>query len=281
MLDNNPSIPHAGQKQLTGMIPDGLDAAWLARVARQNNGPLLVLTADAQAAQRLQVEMPFFDPTLKVALFPDWETLPYDHFSPHSDLISERLATLWKIRQGECDVVLAPLSTAMTRLPPVAFLLGRTFFLKTGQRLDLEQLRADMVTAGYTHVTQVMVPGEFSIRGGLIDLFPMGSVLPYRIDLFDNDIDTLRTFDPDTQRTLYPVQEIRMSITRSTAATRAIISNGNPTVASTKLITTRPVPGTPAAPIAPTVVVSTTMTFCSSDSSTPAALAAKIATAPK
>jgi len=221
MLDNNPSIPHAGQKQLTGMIPDGLDAAWLARVARQNNGPLLVLTADAQAAQRLQVEMPFFDPTLKVALFPDWETLPYDHFSPHSDLISERLATLWKIRQGECDVVLAPLSTAMTRLPPVAFLLGRTFFLKTGQRLDLEQLRADMVTAGYTHVTQVMVPGEFSIRGGLIDLFPMGSVLPYRIDLFDNDIDTLRTFDPDTQRTLYPVQEIRMLPAREYPADEA------------------------------------------------------------
>jgi transcription-repair coupling factor (superfamily II helicase) len=210
MLDNYPKVPKTGQKHLTGLIPDGLDAAWLAQLASRHNGPLLVLTADAQAARRLQVEIPFFSPATRVALFPDWETLPYDHFSPHSDLISERLATLWQIRQGECDVVLAPLSTAMTRLPPVSFLLGRTFFLQQGQKLDLEKLRADMVTAGYNHVTQVMVPGEFSIRGGLIDLFPMGSVLPFRIDLFDQDIETLRTFDPDTQRTLYPVQEVRL-----------------------------------------------------------------------
>lgn len=171
---------------------------------------MLILAADAQSAQRLQAEMPFFDPALRIALFPDWETLPYDHFSPHNDLISERLATLWQIRQGECDVVIAPLSTAMTRLAPVSFLLGRTFFLKTGEKLDADRLRQDLITAGYDHVTQVMVPGEFSIRGGLIDLFPMGSLLPYRIDLFDQDIETLRTFDPDTQRTLYPVQEIRM-----------------------------------------------------------------------
>ena len=210
MLDKNQSIPPVGHKLRTGMIPDGLDAAWLARMARKTDGPLLVLTADAQAAQRLKAELPFFDSTLRVALFPDWETLPYDHFSPHNDLVSERLATLWQIRQRECDVVLAPIGTAMTRLPPVSFLLGRTFFLKTGQRLEMEKLRADLVTAGYANVTQVIVPGEFSIRGGLIDLFPMGSVLPYRIDLFGDEIDTLRTFDPDTQRTLYPVQEVRM-----------------------------------------------------------------------
>ncbi|TDR81427.1 transcription-repair coupling factor [Paludibacterium purpuratum] len=210
MLDKYPDIPSPGQKQRIGTLPDGLDAAWLAGLARHAGRPLLILTADAQTAQRLQAELPFFDPALRVALFPDWETLPYDHFSPHSDLVSERLATLWQIRHGECDVVLAPLSTVMTRLPPVAFLLSRTFFLKTGETLDVEQLRADLVTAGYNHVTQVMVPGEFSLRGGLIDLFPMGSVLPYRIDLFDQEIETLRTFDPDTQRTLYPVQEIRM-----------------------------------------------------------------------
>lgn len=210
MLDKYPNMPKSGEKLRTGTLPDGLDAAWLARAARQSGRPLLILTADAQTAQRLQAELPFFDPTLKVALFPDWETLPYDQFSPHGDLISERLATLWKIRQGECEVVIAPLSTAMTRLAPVSYLLARTFFLKAGERLDVERLRQDLVTAGYDHVTQVMAPGEFSIRGGLIDLFPMGSVLPYRIDLFDEDIETLRTFDPDTQRTLYPVQEIRM-----------------------------------------------------------------------
>jgi len=224
MLDKYSRIPTAGHKLSTGMIPDGLDAAWLAGLARRCEGPLLVLTADAQAAQRLQIEMPFFDPALKIALFPDWETLPYDHFSPHNDLISERLATLWRIRQGECDVVLAPLTTAMTRLPPVGYLLGRTFFLKTGEKLDLDTLRADLVTAGYAHVTQVVVPGEFSIRGGLIDLFPMGSVLPYRIDLFDDEIETLRTFDPDTQRTLYPVNEVRMLPAREYPTDEAGIS---------------------------------------------------------
>ena len=124
--------------------------------------------------------------------------------------MSERLATLWQIRNGECDVVIAPVTTALTRLSPVSFLLGRTFWLKQKQRLDVDRLRADMVTAGYQHVSQVVAPGEFSLRGGLVDLFPMGSALPYRIDLFDDEIDSLKTFDPDTQRTLYPVPEIRL-----------------------------------------------------------------------
>jgi transcription-repair coupling factor (superfamily II helicase) len=210
MLDNLPRIPAAGMKARCGVLPDGLDAACVAALQRRHQGVVLVLTSDAQAAQRLQAEIPFFDPELRVALMPDWETLPYDHFSPHSDLISERLATLWRIHKHECDIVIAPVSTAMTRLPPVSFLLARTFFLKARQKLDVDSLRGDMVTAGYTHVTQVMAPGEFSVRGGLIDLFPMGSALPYRIDLFDDEIETLRTFDPDTQRTLYPVPEVRM-----------------------------------------------------------------------
>ena len=209
MLENLPRIAPAGQKTRCAYLPDGLDAAVLARLAGQDR-PLLIVTADAQSAQRLKAELPWFAPGLKVALLPDWETLPYDHFSPHGELVSERLATLWQIHRGECDVIIAPVSTAMTRLAPVGYLLGRTFFLKAGQRLDVDQLRSDMVTAGYQHVTQVMGPGEFSIRGGLVDLFPMGSALPYRIDLFDDEIETLRTFDPDTQRTLYPVPEIRL-----------------------------------------------------------------------
>ncbi|GGY27344.1 transcription-repair coupling factor [Paludibacterium paludis] len=209
MLDTPSRFPSAGQKHSLPPLPSGLDARRLAALARRHR-PLLVLTADAQAAHRLRAEIPFFDPELAVALLPDWETLPYDHFSPHCDLTSERLATLWQIHRGECDLIIAPVTTAMTRLAPVSFLLGRTFFLKKGQRLDVERLRADMVTAGYQHVTQVMVPGEFSLRGGLVDLFPMGAPLPYRIDLFDDEIESLRTFDPDSQRTLYPVPEIRM-----------------------------------------------------------------------
>ncbi|OBU85115.1 transcription-repair coupling factor [Chromobacterium subtsugae] len=208
-MDTLPIIPPRGQKTRCVRLPDGLDSQTVAALARQRQ-PLLILTADAQSAQRLQAELPFFAPELSIALFPDWETLPYDHFSPHGELVSERLATLWQIRQRECQVVIAPVSTALGRLAPVSYLLGRTFFLKAGQQLDVEKLRGDMVTAGYQHVTQVMAPGEFSVRGSLIDLYPMGSPLPYRIDLFDAEIDSLKTFDPDTQRTLYPVPEIRL-----------------------------------------------------------------------
>ncbi|HJV07569.1 MAG TPA: transcription-repair coupling factor [Chromobacteriaceae bacterium] len=220
MLDSLPRLPSAGQKTRYGMLPDGLDAAVLAQLAEQQ-GKLVILTADAQAAQRLKVEIPFFAPELKVALLPDWETLPYDHFSPHGELVSERLATLWQLRQGECQVLIAPVTTAMTRLAPVSYLVGRTFLLKTGQKLDVEKLRGDLITAGYQHVTQVMAPGEFSIRGGLVDLFAMGSALPYRIDLFDDEIDTLRSFDPDTQRTLYPVNEVRLLPAREYPADEA------------------------------------------------------------
>jgi len=183
-------------------LPAGLPPRWLR--------PPPPGSYEALEAQRLLEEIPFFAPDLRVHLLPDWETLPYDHFSPHGDLVSERLATLWQIRNGECDVVIAPVTTALTRLSPVSFLLGRTFWLKQKQRLDVDRLRADMVTAGYQHVSQVVAPGEFSLRGGLVDLFPMGSALPYRIDLFDDEIETLATFDVDTQRTLYPVPEIRL-----------------------------------------------------------------------
>ena len=198
-----------GQKHRLGALGPGADARLLA--AQIEPGlPLLVLTADAQAAQRLKEEIPVFAPTARVLLLPDWETLPYDHFSPHADLVSERLATLWQIRQGQADIILAPVSTAMTRLAPVSFLAGRTFMLSQGQKLNADALRADLALAGYTHVTQVYSPGEFSVRGGLIDLFPTGSALPYRIDLFDDEIDNLRTFDVDTQRTLYPVKDVRL-----------------------------------------------------------------------
>ncbi len=201
--------PANGQKTLLALPAGSADSALIAALP-DSGQPMLILTASAQDAQRLKAELPFFRPAWRIALLPDWETLPYDHFSPHSDLVSERLATLWQIRNGECDVVIAPLTTAITRLSPMSFLLGRTFWLKLKQRLDVDRLRADMVTAGYQHVSQVVAPGEFSIRGGLVDLFPMGSALPYRIDLFDDEIDSLKTFDPDTQRTLYPVPEIRL-----------------------------------------------------------------------
>ncbi|WP_273428893.1 transcription-repair coupling factor [Chitinibacter tainanensis] len=204
-----PALPRASER-LQLPLPHGSgDARLLAEYAQQV-ATLVVITASAQEASRLRDELAFFLPGKNVVQLPDWETLPYDHFSPHSDLISQRLAALWQLRQGQADVLVVPLQTAMGVLPPVEFLTGTTFFLKKGEKLDAEQLRADMALAGYSHVTQVYSPGEFSIRGGLIDLFPMGSPLPYRIDLFDDEIETIRTFDVDTQRSLYPVPEIRL-----------------------------------------------------------------------
>jgi transcription-repair coupling factor (superfamily II helicase) len=173
-------------------------------------GPLAVVAAGAADARRLLDEIPWFAPDLRVCLLPDWETLPYDSFSPHHDLVSERLATLYGALRGECDVLLVPASTAAYRLAPPAYLAAYTFFLKKGGRLDAAAFRAQLTLAGYTHVTNVVSPGEYSIRGGLVDLFPMGSPLPYRIDLFDDEIESLKTFDVDTQRTLYPVAEIRL-----------------------------------------------------------------------
>ncbi len=185
------------------------DALGLAQLARKKS-PLVVIAANALEAQRLVEEIPFFDPFLNIHLLPDWETLPYDHFSPHQDLVSERFATLHHIRTQAFDIAVVPMTTALYPLPPVSYMAAYTFFLKKGCNIDLDAFRAQMTLAGYTHVQQVLTPGEYCIRGGLIDLFAMGSVLPFRIDLFDNEIETISTFDVDTQRTLYPVQEIRL-----------------------------------------------------------------------
>jgi len=185
------------------------DAFVLAKMAQQAK-PIVIIASSALAAQRLLEEIPFFSPELKIHLLPDWETLPYDTLSPHHDLISERLATLYQVMSGACDVLIVPVTTALYRMSPRKYLAAHTFFIKQGDKLVLELLRSQMTLAGYTHVTQVLSPGEYSIRGGLIDLFPMGSPLPYRIDRMGNEIESIRTFDVDTQRSIYPVNEIRL-----------------------------------------------------------------------
>ena len=205
-------------KRFTLPRPQGsADAVLLAQLALRDKarGSLTaIVTSDAADAQRLMDEMVFFAPSLRCALFPDWETLPYDTFSPHQDLISERLATLWRISQRDkttgADVVIVPATTALYRLAPPSFMAGYTFQFKTKQKLNEAKLKAQLTLAGYSHVTQVVSPGEYAVRGGLIDLFPMGSAVPYRVDLFDDEIDSIRTFDPDTQRSLYPVPEVRL-----------------------------------------------------------------------
>ena len=206
-----------GKRYTLPRPPGSADAMVLAQLGQREKAagrPMTVVTSDAADAQRILEEIPFFAPELRCALFPDWETLPYDTFSPHQDLISERLASLWRISQRDketgADVIIVPATTALYRLAPPSFLAGYTFFFKVKQKLDEAKLKAQLTLAGYSHVTQVVSPGEYAVRGGLIDLFPMGSLVPYRVDLFDDEIDSIRTFDPDSQRSLYPVPEIRL-----------------------------------------------------------------------
>ncbi|MES2185579.1 MAG: transcription-repair coupling factor [Pseudomonadota bacterium] len=202
-----------GKRYTLPRPPGSADALLLGRLGLRETAAgrrTAIVTSDATDAQRLIDEIAFFAPGLRCALFPDWETLPYDTFSPHQDLISERLAALWRISQGDADVVIVPATTALYRVAPPAFLAGYTFHFKVKQKLDEAKFRAQLTLAGYSHVTQVVSPGEYAVRGGLIDLFPMGSLVPYRVDLFDDEIDSIRTFDPDSQRSLYPVPEVRL-----------------------------------------------------------------------
>ena len=196
-------------------LPHGSgDALLLARLARQRVekklGMLAIVCADPHGAERLKDEIKWFAPELRAHVLPDWETLPYDAISPHQDLVSERLETLYLIARGEVDLLLVAASTALQRLAPAQYIVARTFFIKVGDKLDEAALRAQFHMAGYTHMQQVVSPGEWTARGSLIDLFPMGSAVPYRIDLFGADIESIKTFDVDTQRSIYPVREIRL-----------------------------------------------------------------------
>ncbi|WP_229223430.1 transcription-repair coupling factor [Duganella sp. sic0402] len=207
-------IPKPGNRFALPALHGSADAYALAQIALElkSRGQMLaVVVANASDAQRLLDEIPWFGGAqLRCHLLPDWETLPYDAFSPHQDLVSERLATLHEISSGQCDVMLVPATTALVRMAPPSFLAAYTFFFEQNQSLDEARLKSQLTLAGYTHVTQVMSPGEYSVRGGLIDLFPMGSALPYRLDLFGDTIETIRTFDADTQRSLYPVKQVRL-----------------------------------------------------------------------
>jgi transcription-repair coupling factor (superfamily II helicase) len=202
-------VPAPGRRERVGVFHGSSDALGVAELARRAR-PLLVMTENAWHAQRLLEEIPFFAPQLKVHVFPDWETLPYDHFSPHHDLVSERLATLYQLMHHAFDVAIVPVTTALYRLAPVDYLAARTFFFKQGEKLAADELRRQLTLAGYTHVTQVLAPGEYCFRGGLIDLFPTGSAVPYRIDLLDDEIESIRSFDVDTQRSIYKVNEVRL-----------------------------------------------------------------------
>ncbi len=197
----------------------------IARAAETRNGPLLVATTSSFAAQRLEDEIRFYAPSLPILPLPDWESLPYDLFSPHQDIISQRLETLYRLPDLASGVVLASVSTLLHRLAPRDYVAGHSFLLKVGDRLDIQQLRERLVHANYHSVSQVMEAGEFAVRGGLIDLFPAGSQQPYRIDLFGDQVDSIREFDPATQRSGKPIDAIQLLPAREYPMTETAIQH--------------------------------------------------------
>jgi len=177
----------------------------------QNEGFSLVITADSHSADQLISELTFFSAgKANILSFPDWETLPYDSFSPHQDIVSQRLLTLYRLPQLNNGILIIPISTLMQRIPPSDFVLGNSLIIEPGQQFDIQTTRGRLTHAGYHAVDTVYEHGEFAVRGSIIDIFPMGNNTPYRIDLFDDEVDQLRTFDPETQRTLDKVDEIRI-----------------------------------------------------------------------
>ena len=169
-----------------------------------------IFTPSVLDAIRLKEEIGWFYPDLKINLLPDWETLPYDEISPHPDLISERLQTLYLMTQSEFDINLLPITTCTHLLPPKEYIQQFTFLFKKGQDVDIALFKNQLTHSGYLNVDKVINPGEYATRGGILDIFPMGSIIPFRIDFFDSEIESIRTFDVDSQRSLYPVSEIKL-----------------------------------------------------------------------
>ncbi len=210
---NPPLITRSGHRGRWGRLYGSSLGLTLASAAGEHKGVVLVVTQDAPTASRLEYELRFFtgnDPARPVLAFPDWETLPYDAFSPHQDIISERLATLYRLPSLQRGILVVPIATLMHRLPPRSFIEGSVFILETGQRFELESMRARLERSGYQCVSQVVAHGEFAVRGSLLDLFPMGSQQPYRVELFDDEVESIRSFDPESQRSQEKMERVQL-----------------------------------------------------------------------
>ena len=210
LIADTPWPRQAGSRTALGPIYGSAESRCIAELASTEH-LLLVVTADTSAALTLERELPFFLPSgVEILAFPDWETLPYDNFSPHQDIISERLNTLYKLPSMSAGVLIVPIPTLMHRLAPTEYIAGTSLVLEPGQTLDIASFRRNLERNGYHNVDTVYEHGEFALRGALLDIFPMGSDTPYRIDLLDDEVDTLRTFDPETQRTVDRVEAINL-----------------------------------------------------------------------
>jgi len=194
--------------KLLGNVLAGADSFALSQIVQQYQGLTIIVTQDSKTAVRLEKLLRQTLPA--VQLFPDWETLPYDAFSPHQEIISARLSSLFYLQQDNSGVLILPITTLMQRLCPPSFLSQNVLLIKKGDRLNIEKIRLNLENAGYRAVEQVLEVGEFAVRGSLLDLFPMGSSEPFRLDFFDDEIDSIRTFDVDSQRTLTEIDKINL-----------------------------------------------------------------------
>ncbi len=202
--------PRSADTRQWGNLSGSARGALCADIARQSAAPVLLVCPDSAAAWRAREELRFYAADLPVDLFPDWETLPYDNFSPHQDLISDRLRILSALGDARRSVLIVSANTLMQRLPPAEFIRSRSFSLRRGQQFDAHQTRLQLVQCGYRQVDTVYEHGEYASRGSLIDIFAMGSKRPFRIDLIDDEIDSLRSFDPETQRSIDDVVSIEL-----------------------------------------------------------------------
>ena len=228
------SLPIPAQKKATssqdhkhwGQLQGSSPALCIAQAQAQYNGPIVLITADTPSALKLEKELAFFmaDDNVPITLFPDWETLPYDTFSHHQDIVSQRLETLFRFTQQVDGIFIVPINTLMQRLAPTDYLAKYLLMLNKGDTLDRDQFRRNLEQAGYLHVSQVMSHSEFSVRGSIIDLFPMGSDKPFRIDLFDDEVDSIRFFDTETQRSGDAVDKIRLLPAREFPTDKAALN---------------------------------------------------------
>ncbi|RRN05525.1 transcription-repair coupling factor [Bibersteinia trehalosi] len=207
------NLPQLGGKfqdhQTLGNLIGHADVLAVSQAAREFNGLTIVVTPDTRTALRLEKSLPQFA-QLPVQLFPDWETLPYDNFSPHQDIISARLSALFQLQQGQKQIILLPVATLLQKVCPPNYLSNNVFLIKKGDRFSIQKLRLQLENAGYRAVEQVLEYGEYAVRGSILDLYPMGAEAPFRLDFFDDEIDSIRTFDVDSQRTLAEISEINL-----------------------------------------------------------------------
>ena len=197
------------QKNIANLNSTGLVGS-IGAIYEQNKGPILIVCADSFDATSIRANLKALLPTTKIEIFPDWETLPYDTLSPHQDIISARIKLLATIADLKDGIVITTVQSVMHRLPPVTFIKQNSFSIAKGNIRDISMMKREMIAHGYLLVEQVLAPGEFAIRGSILDIYPMGSKEPYRIDFFDDEVDTIRTFDIDTQRSLNQIDEINL-----------------------------------------------------------------------